>query len=990
MTGYQILSRIDVREYRCAATHLRHEKTGCEVLHLASDDTENLFAFSFATPPADDTGIAHILEHSVLSGSKRFPLKEPFSALLKSSLNTFLNALTYPDRTIYPAASCNRADFFNLLSVYGDAVFFPLLRKETFMQEAWRLEPVGDGKAAGFQYAGVVYNEMKGAYSSPDSVVGEWTYRSLLPDTPYGFDSGGDPKRIPGLTLEALRTFHARYYHPSNCRIFLYGSIPLEEVLRELDGQFLGRFTAAAIDSTVPLQPRWAGPRRVEKTFPVRPETPLAGRSTVSMSWLLPPVTDPLALVTHDVLSEILVGSAGSPLRKALIDSGLGEDLSPVTGVEADLREMVFAAGLRGTDPDKEKAVETLLLETLDRLASEGLDPGLVQSMVNRVEFRNREIRGNGGPYALRLMGRCLRGWTHGLDPVESLAFTPAMEELKKRIASGKGYLEAEMRRHLVDNPHRVTLVVRPDAGQEERERAEAAAALAEVVKGLTADRKAEVIREAADFASFQARPDSPEDLARVPAVHRRDVRKEVERIPGEERSLATDGGSTRLLLHDIFTNDIVYLDICFPLPALAERQLLLLPLLGRAVTGCGLPGTSYDRVSLDLFRLTGGFTATLDSGGVAGAPGSVAAAAVFRTRCLRQNLAEAVDLVARLLVQADFRDTSRLADLVLEHRNGMKSALIPSGHHFAMLRAAGMLSASVAVEERWKGVTQLEFVNGLASRLEADMPRLVEDLEALRAAVACRGNAPAAPGAGLVVNATAAAECFPEIEAAVKRLAQALPPSGTLPGFSPSPVAAGARAESLVTSATVGYAARAVPGMRYEDPVSGHVAVLGHVLTTGWLWEKVRMEGGAYGAFAYPRNLDGLFLFGSYRDPRVAPSLKAFREGLEMVARGGLDEAEVEKAVIGAVGGEDKPLDPGEKGFVSLQRQLHGVTDAIRQARRDVLLASRGSDLAAAARLLLSGWDRGASAVIASRAALADATREIPELGQRVGALPE
>ncbi len=987
MTGYQLLSRRDLAEYRCAASHLRHEKTGCEVLHLAAEDTENLFAFSFATPPADDTGVAHILEHSVLSGSRRFPLKEPFSALLKSSLNTFLNALTYPDRTIYPAASCNRADFFNLLSVYGDAVFFPLLRKETFLQEAWRLEPVEgeQGRAApdpGLQYAGVVYNEMKGAYSSPDSVVGEWTYRSLLPDTPYGFDSGGDPKKIPGLTLEALRAFHERYYHPSNCRIFLYGSIPVADVLRALDEQFLGRFTAASICSAIPLQPRWGSPRRLEKTFPVQPDTPLAKRTTIGLSWLLPPVTDPLALVTHDVLSEILVGSAGSPLRKALIDSGLGEDLSPVAGLEADLREMVFAVGLRGTDPDKEAAVQELVLDTLSRLASDGLDEGLVRSMVNRVEFRNREIRGNGQPYALRLMGRCLRGWTHGLDPVDSLAFTPSMEELKKRIAAGAGYLEGEIRRHLLENTHRVTLLVRPDPGQEARERKEADAALAGVAGAMTAEQRKAVLREAEAFGAYQAKPDSAEDLARVPTVRRADVRKEIERIPSVETTAGAPGTGTRLLLHDIFTNDVVYLDLCFPLPVLSERQLLLLPLFGRAVCGSGLPGVSYSQVSLDLFRLTGGFSAVLDAGGVAGRPDRLAAAVIFRTRCLRQDLAETVDLVSRLLAGADFRDTARLSDLLLEHRNGMKSALIPSGHHFASLRAAAMISASVSLEERWKGVTQLAFVDGLAARLDVEMPRIVEDLEALRSQVSCRG--------GLVANATASAECFPQIEKAVLRLADALPPgvapAGFAPPFSPPEV----RAESLATTATVGYAARAIPGLRYEDRRSGHAAVLGHLLTTGWLWEKVRMEGGAYGVFSYPRNLDGLFLFGSYRDPRVAPSLKAFREGLELVSKGGLDEAEVEKAVIGTVGGEDRPLDPGEKGFVSLQRQLHGVTDAVRQARRDALLGSTGRDVAAAAAVLLSGWAGGGSAVIAGRSALADAAREIPELAARVSALPE
>jgi Zn-dependent M16 (insulinase) family peptidase len=384
--AFDVLTRREIPEYRARGVHLRHTRTGCEVMHLETADTENLFAFCFATPPRDDTGVSHIIEHSVLSGSRAYPLKEPFSVLMKGSMHTFLNALTYPDRTVYPAASCNRADFFNVLSVYGDAVFHPLLRKETFMQEAWRLEEEGNG-TGGLKYAGIVYNEMKGVYSSPDSIVAELTTRSLFPDTPYRFDSGGDPRSIPSLTLESAREFHARYYHPSNCRIVLYGDIPLPDVLGFLEEKFLSDFDASRIDAGIPAQRRWDSPRRLEKTYPVKPDTPLEGRTSVTVSWLLPAVTDSVALVTHEVLSEVLIESAGSPLRKALVDSGLGEDLSPVSGLETDLKEMIFAVGLRGAEPDREKKIESLILDTLHALSKDGLDRNLVQSMINRVEF---------------------------------------------------------------------------------------------------------------------------------------------------------------------------------------------------------------------------------------------------------------------------------------------------------------------------------------------------------------------------------------------------------------------------------------------------------------------------------------------------------------------------------------------------------------------------------------------------------------------------
>jgi hypothetical protein len=1026
--GFDVVSRRALPEYRADGTHLVHSATGAEVFHLGTTDTENLFAFCFATPPRDDTGVSHIIEHSVLSGSRKFPVKEPFSVLMKGSMHTFLNALTYPDRTVYPAASCNHADFYNLLTVYGDAVFHPLLRKETFMQEAWRLEPE-EGAEGALRYAGVVYNEMKGAYSSPDSIVSEWTTRSLFPDTPYRFDSGGNPASIPGLSLALARDFHSRYYHPSNCRIFLYGDLPMEEVLGFLQENFLKDFSMQSIDATIPLQKRWKEPRKLEKSFPVKPDTPVAGRSSVTMSWLLPPVTDPVAMVTHEVLSEVLVESAGSPLRKALVDSGLGEDLSPVTGLETDLKEMIFAVGLRGTEPEKEPQITRLIMDTMAGLGSAGLDVNLVQSMMNRIEFRHREIRGNGSPYALRLMGRALRGWVHGLDPFESLQFASAMKTLKDRLAADPRYLEKCLDASFVSNPHRLTLVVRPDQRQEEREASEEKARVEKAVAGMSAAEREEALADARMFREYQKAADSPESLAQVPSLARADIPRDVERIPVQT---TRSKSGVPLTLHDIFTNEIAYLDFAFPTDALAVEQALLLPLFGRAVTGMGLPGQPYDVVALDLFRLTGGFSASLDAGGIVGKGDAFGQYAFFRMRCLRKNLGEAAGLVSRLLSAADFRDLSRLRDILVELRNDMKSALIPGGHQFAMLRAASMLAPSVAREEQWRGITQLLFLETLVEKGGQGMPEIAESLERIRASLLCRPL--------LLANATASADTFAEIERAVDLIA------GTLSaGTARSAPAASAetgkarprggemrqerggemrqerggemrqerggemrqerggemrqerggemrqeRGESLVASASVGYVARAIPGLRYEHPLNGAVAVLGHLLSTGYLWEKVRMEGGAYGAFSYPRNTDALFLLGSYRDPHITSTLRAFDEGLAYMENGGVDEAEVDRAVIGTVGREDHPIDPGEKGFVSLQRGLHGVTDEVRQARRTALLTVNRRSVMDAAHLLREGSRAGFSVVIANKRSLQDAAGEMPELGDRVIDLPE
>ncbi len=988
--GFEIVSRRALPEYRAQGLLLRHAATGCEVLHLGSADTENLFAFCFTTPPSDDTGVSHIIEHSVLSGSRKFRVKEPFSVLMKGSMHTFLNALTYPDRTVYPAASCNRTDFFNLMAVYADAVFHPLLRKETFMQEAWRVEEVEE--KGGLRFAGIVYNEMKGSYSSPDSVVSEWISRSLFPDTPYACDSGGDPAAIPGLSLEAAREFHAHHYHPSNCRIFLYGDIPLADILSFLEDNYLSSFSRGDTVARIPHAVAWKSPRRLEKTYPVKSDTPLAGRSSITLSWALPSVTDAVEIVTHEVLSEILVESAGSPLRKALVDSGLGEDLSPASGLETDLKQMVFSVGLRGTEADREARVEALVTGCLRDLVSRGIDAALVQSMVNRVEFRHREIKGSGAPYSLRLMGRALRGWVHGADPFDSLGFDGPVAELKKRMAAQPGYLEQCLDRGLLSNPHRLTLVVTPDGGQEERDTAAEAARLAALMQHMTPAQRDQVREDFRAFKKYQLAPDAAEEVARIPSLARSDIPAEVERIPRQDTR--TPGG-VPLALHDIFTNEIVYLDLAFPTSGLSGELSRLLPLFGRAVTGMGLAGLRYDAAALELFRLTGGFSSSLDAGGIAGRPQEYGQFMFFRMRCLRQNLSEAVDLVARFLSAADFSDLGRLRDLLLELRNDMKSALIPGGHQFAMLRAAGMLSEPVAKEEEWRGITQLLFLDSLARNLDSELPKIAETLERIRSVLLVKPL--------LISNATAVAGAFPQVVTAVDAMASRLPAgpaaaaeldpaprASSTNGSDPTNGSASLRGESLVASASVGYVARAMPGFRYEHPLNGTLAVLGHLLSTGYLWEKVRMEGGAYGAFSYPRNMDGLFLLGSYRDPNITATIRAFSEGLQFMESGSLDPRDVDKAVIGTVGREDRPIDPGEKGFVSLQRGLHGITDEARQARRTALLAVERAGIAEAARELIQLSERSFTAVIASRKSLQEATRQVPELGGKVTNLPE
>jgi presequence protease len=974
--GFREVAGRPVDEYRCRARSFRHAATGCEVLHLASADTENLFAFSFATPALDDTGAAHILEHSVLAGSARFPLREPFSVLMRGSVSTFLNAFTFPDRTVYPAASCTPRDFFNLLDVYGDAVFFPLLRDETFRQEGWRVEH----DAGRSSFAGVVLNEMKGAYASPEAVAGEWALRALFPDTPLGRDSGGDPRAIPTLTPESLRAYHRRWYHPSNCRIFLYGDVAVEEELAFLQERFLSSFSAERIDARAPEPAPWTAPARIERTFAVPAGSPTERRSTVALSWLGPAVTDRDELLALEVLSDALVGTPGSPLWKALIDSGLGEDVAPVTGLETEACRAVFSVGLRGTEPGRAEALERLVLDTLAEIAERGIGDRVVASTLNRFEFRHREIRGNGSPYALRLMRRVLRAWSYGAEPVDSLEFAPVMASLKERLAADGRFFERLLSDRLLGNPHRLTLVVRPDPTQEDRDAADERGRVDAFVRRMSAADRARLAAEQTAFEAFQSRVETAEEIAVIPVIGRTALRPEPEAIPSSEGRLA---GGALVVKHDLFTNGIAYVDLCFDAGGLTERQRLLLPLLARAVCGCGIPGAGYAATALELFRLTGGFTAVLDAGASVGNPGGALGHLCLRTRALRPMLPEALALVAGLAVGADFRDLARLRDLTIELRNDIKAALLPGGTRFAALRAGSRVSAAMALEESWHGVSQLEFLHGLADGIDGRIASLAGELEDLRAVLIRHDS--------VLFNLTDAADGFAEAERCLEAVHAALPASGEQRGRAGGVAAASPwmRAESLAAGTPVGYAARVVPGFAWGDRRSAHASVLGHLLTTGTLWEKIRREGGAYGAWAYPRPLEGLFVLGSYRDPKIARTLGAFHAALEGIAEDGPGDDSVERAVVGTIGKEDHPLDPGEKGFLALQRRLHGVGEADRLARRRLVLGCTGGDLAAAARGLLEGWDRGSTAVLAGRAAIDEAGRDLPELADAVREVP-
>ncbi len=954
--GFETISIDSLAEYQADGIHLRHIQTGAEIYKVNVDDEENLFAFIFRTPPFDHTGVPHIMEHAVLCGSQRYPLKDPFLVLLKGSTHTFLNAMTYPDKTVYPASSTVKADFFNLLRVYGDAVFFPNLKKEAFEQEGHRLEIEKNGWLV---RSGIVLNEMKGSYSSPESVAEDLTVRSILPDTPYRWDSGGAPKHIPELTYESFINFHETYYQPSNSRIFLYGNHNLEEVLTVLDSEYLSKFQYRKIASQISMQSPWPEPKRMTGYWPCSPDERVQGKSIVSQNWLWGDTTDLKQFLDAQVLSYILLGHSGSPLQQALIDSALGEDLSPISGLDTSLRQMIFTVALRGTDPGKDVEIEKVIFDSLEK-SSRKLDDDLVEGALRSVEFRFREISGS-MPFGLRLMQRAVRGWLHDKPPGESMSFERPMKNLREN--QGKSYFEELIRKSLIDNSHRTTVVLSPSPGLNERREEEDRIHLREVYGKLSPEDLKTLELSSENLKSFQETPDKPEDLARIPFLSPEDLPKKVAEIPLES-------GTHDLIdwySHETLTSGISYLEMAFDLEGLSPELQTWMPLFGFALTDVGLPGLPHNEVSRILAMRIGGLNCSLEASPIHKSNGNRISLRLFlHLKALSSQWDEALGITMEILHSADFDNLKRVDDLLIELRNDYRSAIIPSGNAFASMRASAKHSISSSWEDLWYGISQYQFLQSIAQNKER-ASIASRALKRIRESILQQTNLSLAVTSDFDADSTI-------LNRTLERVSS-LPVGSLAPSRMPPLFRHETVAESISTSSAVSYSALSLPAPRTGSPEHAMAVLLAHVLKTGYLWENIRMKGGAYGTSASVSGLEGTFTFSTYRDPLIIPSLTAFRESLEWAA-GNLDDDTVKMAIIGSTGRELKPFKPKERGVIAFKRKLYGITDELRQLNRDTQLNATAEDVRKAAEALLDSWGSRSISVIAGDEDLQEASK--------------
>ncbi len=967
--GFELIREQQLSEINSTARHYRHVATGAELISLLNADENKVFGVSFATPPSDSTGVAHILEHSVLCGSRKYPIKEPFVELMKSSLNTFLNAMTFPDKTCYPVASQNVQDFYNLVDVYLDAVFHPRLTPQIFEQEGWHYEL--DGPDAALAYKGVVFNEMKGNYSSPDNMLRELSQQSLYPDITYGLDSGGDPKHIPQLTYDQLKEFHARHYHPSNARVFFYGDDDPEERLRLLD-RYLGEFNRIEVDARVPLQRRFSAPKRLTRTYAAgaaeeqpQGEADKPKQSMISVNWMIDEIADVETALGFDILEHILIGNPAAPLYKALIDSGLGEGLAG-GGLDDGLRQPMFSIGLKGIDPADTDKVERLIADTIGGLADSGIDPLTVEAALNTVEFALRENNTGAFPRGIVFMLRALRSWLHGRDPLTPLAFAAPLSAIKNRVASGEHYFENLLRRHFIDNRHRTVMLLKPDREQAEREAQEETAHLAQVRARMTNADITAVVEATRTLKDLQERPDPPEALATIPTLKLSDLPRDNKTIPIEVTRL----GDTRVLYHDIPTNGVVYLDLGFDLHTLPADLLPYVPLFGRALIETGVGDDDFVRLSQRIGRSTGGirpmrWTSTFS--------GNSAATAwlTLRGKALPDQTGELLAILRDILERARLDNRERFEQLVLEEKAALESRIVPAGSSFVDRRLRAALHEADWAEEQMGGVSYLFFLRRLAEDVATGWDGVLAALERIRVTLVNR--------AAMLCNVTAEAADWARLKSQLADFLGALPLAAV--AAAPWRVADGPHGEGLVMPTKVNYVGKGTDLYRQGIKPTGAHLVARAYLRTSWLWEKIRVQGGAYGGQCMFSRYSGDFTFVSYRDPNLLATLDIYDRTAEFLRAADLGEAELTRNIIGTIGEIDTYRLPDAKGFASMQRYLIGDTDEARQRMREEILSTTAADIRNFGEAMAQVAAKGRVVVLGSEQAIEAANAERPGL---------
>lgn len=942
--GFILEEITPLAEYQGTGYLFRHIETKMEVYQVVNEDPECFFGYLFRTLPCNDTGVAHIIEHCLLAGSERYPVHDPFMTLLKGSANTFMNALTYPDRTVYPAASPLKKDFDNLFAVYTDAVFAPLLREETFWREGVRLVCNEEG----CHYEGVVFNEMLGVSADHDAIVSRSAVQALFPDNPYSFESGGDPEAIINLSYQEFRSFYDQYYHPSNAKLFLFGRMEVGEKLEYLDEHYLRTRGMLQIDSIVPLARRWDRERAVTFTSPMEEGGEEVKNASIILSWATTENDDSLSVMTLSTLVDILLGNPAAPLYKAIIDSDLASDISPESGMSAEFRQMPFIAGFKGIDPEDGEKAQNVILSTLKKIVRDGLDPELIETSLKRTRFSQLEIPG-GIPTGLRALTRATRAWMVDRSPSETIELVPTLNELEKRIKRNSRYFEDWIKDHLLDNPHRILVTVKPDEEHQRRQNEAIAKRALHAAKQPGRNGMKEIIEQNRRFAAFEEERDSTENLEKIPFLRLEDLPKE---IRPNDHALKIIAGR-ELWIRTIPTNKIVYADIAFTIDDLTEEEMLLLNLYTRLVQTTGLGELPYETVAQRIKRLTGGFSFFVEVG--TSLQGEAVHLLIVRIKTLAEDFDEALGFIQELLVGANVDDRKQLRFVLNNYKSEFSEVVTYGATNFASSYATRTFSEAAWDAELIGGLSQWFHLTGL----EADS--LGGRLKALQTKLANRRR--------LVAHLSCEEPLLEDSVKSFEMFITRFEDRGPLDKEPRSYEKVGPTSNPVVDlfklPSTVSYSAWALRSAKRGSVLQSAQVLLSQILTTGPLWETIRGQGGAYGVSASADVAEETFILSTYRDPRIAGTFTDLKRVLEEAATRVFSEKEIEDSTIFIVGRELRPLSPGQDALLGFRRILYSITDEFRLMRRTQLLGLSNKDLNEGAKALLEQAERDGSNLV-------------------------
>ena len=923
MTSYRLVEKKKIEDLNSMSYLLEHKKSGARIALLSNDDENKVFYIGFRTPPEDSTGVAHILEHSVLEGSRDFPVKDPFIELAKGSLNTFLNAMTYPDKTVYPVASCNDKDFQNLMHVYLDAVFYPNIYKEPkiFEQEGWHYEM--ESPEDELSINGVVYNEMKGAFSSPDDVLEREITNILFPDTSYSNESGGDPEAIPDLTYEQFLDFHRKYYHPSNSYIYLYGNMDMAEKLEYLDEAYLSHFDRITVDSEIGVQAPFEACAEAGKFYPITESEPEEDNTYLTYNIVVGDSLDRERYIAFQILDYALCSAPGAPLKQALLDKGIGKDI--YSYYESGIRQSYFTIVAKNANLDRKAEFVECIEENLRRLSQKGIDKKALRAGLNFYEFRYREADFGSYPAGLMYGLQVLDSWLY--DDAKPFIHIEAGETYKKlREKAETSYFEELIRECMLENTHKGILTLAPRKGlAEERDRilTEKLAALKE---SFGSEQIQEVVEETHALLEYQETPDSKEALATIPLLKREDIRKEAEPLVNEIRKT----GDTTVMYHDIFTNHISYFRFLFDVKQVPEE---LFPYIGILKSVLGYVDTenfTYGELFHEINMETGGITSVTNFFTNARNLSACLVTFEMKAKTLEDNLPRTVQLVQEIMLKSKFDDGKRLYEILAELKSRLQSNLISSGHSVAASRAMSYFSRPAAIQEQVNGMPFYRLVADLEKNFDSRREDLQHKLEALVRCIFRPEN--------LMLDYVGTEDHYEEFIALAGQVKEALykEPVETKP-FVIEPVK---RNEGFLSASQVQYVCRAGNFINKGLAYTGALKVLKVMMSYEYLWQEIRVKGGAYGCMcAFGKSGDSYFV--SYRDPNLKSTVEAYEKAADFIEAFDGDERTMTQYIIGAVSELDTPLNPAAKGLRGMSSYLTNQTYEDYQRERDELLGA-------------------------------------------------